>query len=85
MIMSDLFWVTQTQLNKIKPYFPLSRGVPRVDDLRAVSGIIFVIKRPVCNGATLQAEYGPYKTLYNRFVRWSRIDVFNQIFSDIDK
>lgn len=26
-------------------------------------------------------QYGPYKTLYNRFIRWSRMGVFNQIFS----
>jgi transposase len=22
-------------------------------------------------------EYGPHKTIYNRFVRWSRLGVFN--------
>ncbi len=37
--MRDLFWLSQEQLAKIKPYFPLAHGVPRV-----VSGIIFVIK-----------------------------------------
>ena len=25
--------------------------------------------------------YGPHKTLYNRFVRWSRLGVFDQIFA----
>ena len=25
-------------------------------------------------------EYGPYKTLYNRFVRWSRMGVFEKTF-----
>ena len=25
-------------------------------------------------------EYGSHKTLYNRFVRWSRLGVFNEIF-----
>jgi hypothetical protein len=44
-IMSNLFWLSRSQLNLIKPYFPPSRGVPRVDDLRVVSGIIFVLKR----------------------------------------
>ena len=28
-------------------------------------------------------EYGPYKTLYNRFVRWSRLGVFNKIFTEL--
>lgn len=31
--MSELFWLAKTQLSKIEPYFPVSRGVPRVDDL----------------------------------------------------
>jgi putative transposase len=26
-------------------------------------------------------EYGPHKTIYNRFVRWSRLGVFNKIFA----
>jgi putative transposase len=25
-------------------------------------------------------EYGPHKTLYNRFLRWSELGVFNRIF-----
>jgi transposase len=44
------------------------RGVPRIDDRKVTSGIIHVIRyglmwrrAPVC--------CGPYKTLYNRFVR----------------
>jgi putative transposase len=27
------------------------------------------------------AEYGPHKTIYNRFIRWSRLGVFNRIFA----
>ena len=26
-------------------------------------------------------EYGPHKTLYNRFIRWSRRGVFDRIFA----
>ena len=80
--MSKLFLLSSSQFNRIKEYFPLSRGVPRVDDLRVVSGIVYVIK----NGLMWKdapKEYGPYKTLYNRFVRWSRLGVFNKIFSEL--
>ncbi len=27
------------------------------------------------------AGYGPHKTLYNRFIRWSRLGVFDRLFS----
>ena len=80
--MNDLFWLTPAQLNRIKPYFPLSHGVPRVDDLRVISGIIHVIKRGL-QWRDAPSEYGPHKTLYNRFVRWSRMGVFDRIFANL--
>ena len=42
--MSDLIWLSEAQMRRIEPYFPLSHGVPRVDDRRIISGIIFVIR-----------------------------------------
>jgi transposase len=80
--MADLFWLTRTQIQRIAPYFPFSQGVPRVDHHRVVSGIICVI----CNGLRWRdaaAEYGPYKTLYSRFVRWSCLCVFDRIFAGL--
>ena len=42
--MSDLIWLSDAQLERISPYFPLSHGIARVDDGRVLSGIIFVIR-----------------------------------------
>ncbi|WP_405127735.1 transposase [Rhizobium leguminosarum] len=28
-------------------------------------------------------EYGPHKTIYNRFIRWSRLDVFSRILAEL--
>ena len=80
--MSDLFMLSEKQFNRIKPYFPLSHGVPRVDDLRVISGIIYVIRNGL-QWKDAPREYGPHKTLYNRFVRWSRLGVFNCIFAEL--
>ena len=80
--MSDLIWLSKAQMRRIKPHFPLSHGVPRVDDQRVISGIVFVIR----NGLPWRdapREYGPHKTIYNRFIRWSRLGVFNRIFTDL--
>jgi hypothetical protein len=41
--MSNLLWLSEAQMRRIEPYFPLSHGVPRVDDCRVISGIIFVM------------------------------------------
>jgi putative transposase len=78
--MSDLFWLSEQQLAKIERYFPLAHGIPRVDDLRVVSGIIFVIRNGL-RWRDAPSDYGPHKTLYNRFIRWSRMGVFDNIFS----
>jgi transposase len=42
--MSDYFWLRVAKFERIRPYFPLSQGVLRVDDRRVVSGIIHVIR-----------------------------------------
>ena len=78
--MSDLIWLSEAQMRRIEPHFPLSHGVPRVDDRRIVSGIIFVIRNGL-RWRDAPAEYGPPKTIYNRFIRWSRLGVFNKIFA----
>jgi len=80
--MSDLFWLTDEQMRRIEPHFPLSHGVPRRDDRRIVSGIIFVIRSGL-RWRDVPAAYGPPKTIYNRFIRWSRMGVFNQIFAGL--
>ena len=80
--MSDLFWLSDEQLSLIEPYFPLSHGVPRTDDQRVLSGIIHVIKNGL-RWRDAPTRYGPHKTLYNRFVRWSRLGVFDRIFSEL--
>jgi putative transposase len=35
----------------------------------------------VVAGADAPRDYGPHKTIYNRFIRWSRLRVFNKIFA----
>ncbi len=56
----------------IAPYFPQSHGVPRVHDRRVVSGIVHVIKHGL-HWNEAPVGYRPHKTLYNRFVSWSRM------------
>jgi transposase len=51
-----------------------------VDDRRVVSGIVYVIRNGL-QWKDAPLGYGPHKTLYNRFVRWSRKGVFARIFA----
>lgn len=80
--MIDLFLLSQAQMRRIERYFPLSHGVARVDDRRVISGIVFVIRNGL-RWRDAPKEYGPHKTIYNRFIRWSRLGVFNRIFAEL--
>lgn len=74
------FLLTTAQMRRLSPHFPLSHGIARVDDRRVLSGIIYVIRNGL-QWRDAPAAYGPHKTLYNRFVRWSRMGVFDRIFA----
>ena len=50
------------------------------NDRRVISGIIYVILNDL-QRKDAPPSYGPHKTLYNRFVRWSRRGVFERIFA----
>ena len=76
------FLLSKAQMRRIEPFFPLSHGIPRVDDRRIVSGIIYVIKHGLM-WRDAPKGYGPHKTIYNRFIRWSRLGVFNRIFAEL--
>ena len=42
--MDGWFCLSEEQLEKIKPFFPKSRGVSRVDDRKVLSGIIYLLR-----------------------------------------
>ena len=76
----DCFWLSEQQFPRLEPHLPTdTRGKPRVDDRRVISGIIHVLKS---GGRWVDAPpvYGPRKTLYNRFVRWAVKGVWETIF-----
>ncbi len=80
--MSNLFWLTEAQMARLRPFFPKSHGRPRVDDRRVLSGIIF-INRNGLRWCDSPPEYGPPKTLYNRWKRWSDMGVFARIMAGL--
>ena len=73
--MSNLFWLNEAQMLRLRPFFRKSHGRPRVDDRRVLSGIIFIIRNGL-RWCDAPREYGPSKTLYNR---WCYKGIFAQI------
>lgn len=63
--MADLFWLGMVLVRRIVPHFPLSHGVPRVDDQRVVTG--FAISSATgCADTAPQPSTVRNKILYNR-------------------
>ncbi len=79
----DRFWLTDAQFAEVALYLPTdTRGNARVDDRRVISGIVHVLKS---GGPWIDAppEYGPKKTLYNRYVRWAAKGVWVELFRSL--
>ena len=82
--MSELFWLTDEQMGKLAPFFPKSYGKPRVDDRRVLSGIIFSNRnRNGLRWRDAPREYGPHKTLYSRWKRWSEKGIFARMMAGL--
>ena len=65
--------LSDEQWQAIEPLLPPSgaAGRPRVDDRRVINGMLFKARTGVA-WRDLPERYGPWKTVYNRFWRWSR-------------
>ena len=75
--------LTDFEWSVIEPLLPNKpRGVPRVDDRRVLNGIMWVLR----SGAPwrdLPERYGPYTTCYNRFNRWRKKGIWDQLMDAI--
>lgn len=73
------FDLTDREWAIIAPLLPTDvRGVPRADDRKVLSGIFWRL-RTGAPWADIPERYGPYKTCYNRFVRWRQRGVWDHI------
>ena len=77
--MDDLFMLSAAQMRRIEPFFPLSHGVPRVDDRLTARGITLCI--PPKSNRKVQYHYDKavYKkrhlveNLFAKLKDWRRI------------
>lgn len=80
--MPELFLLPPDQMSNIERFFPNAHGIPRVDDRRVISGTVHIMKNGL-QGKDAPRAYGPHKTLYNRFRRWTAMGIFDRIFSEL--
>ncbi|WP_280137287.1 IS5 family transposase [Aureimonas sp. N4] len=81
--MRDLFWLSDEAWAKLEPHLPKNQlGKPRVDDRRVISSILHILKTGG-RWRDVPPEYGPAKTIYNRYTRWARRGVWQRIFAKV--
>jgi transposase len=75
------FWLSEAQWAAIVRHPPMVHTGPvRQDDRRIISGILHRL-REGCRWRALPAEYGPYTTVFNRYNRWSKLGLWQDIFA----
>ncbi len=78
--LADLEW------NSIRPFLPTERtgraGRPWNSHRETIDGILFVLHTGI-PWADLPAEFGNYKTVYNRFRRWVKSGLWERIFKKL--
>ncbi len=80
--MSDLFWLSKAQMGRVEPFFPLSHGIPRVDDRGGHQRDHLCAEERIVLVGCAQGVRA-HKTTCNRFIRWSRMDVFNRTLAEL--
>ena len=79
-MVEEYFWLSDKQSAKLEPLLPkYVRGKRRIDDRRVISGIIQVLLSG-CRWKDSPMEYGPRKTLYNRFACWAVRGLWERLF-----
>src|SRR5258707_15322469 len=80
---ANLFWFSDGQWARIETFIPSNRrGVKPKNNRRILSGIMHVLKSG-CRWVDCPPEYGPAKTVYNRFNRWSAQGIWQRIFEAV--
>jgi transposase len=80
---ANLFWFSDGQWARIEPFIPSNRrGVKPKNNRRILGGIMHVLKTG-CQWVDCPPEYGPAKTVYNCFNRWSAQGIWQSIFEAV--
>jgi putative transposase len=79
----NLFWLDDLQWSVLRKHLPKNqKGAHRKDDRRIISGIIHVLQSG-CRWQDCPKEYGPSTTVYNRFHRWAKKGLWQDIFNEL--
>ncbi|WP_415575788.1 transposase [Gluconobacter sp.] len=76
-------WLTDEQMERVAPCFPLSHGKPRLDDRVVLSAIVHVLRHGL-RWSDVPAQYGVhYRRLRNRLIHWAQLGVMDQVLAQL--
>ena len=77
-----MFWLNDEQWTKIEPLIPTNRPARSRRIIDGFSAESFMCSTPVslAGWQDCPSEYGAYRTVYNRFNRWSGCGIWQQTF-----
>jgi transposase len=77
--MANEYWLNDEQWLAIEPLIPFRRrGVKPGRNREVISGILHVLKFG-CRWRDCPSVYGPHTTIYNRFNRWSKAGIWQDM------
>ncbi len=81
--LGGLFFLDDAQWEAIQIHLPIrQRGPKRLDDRTVISGILQVLQSG-CAWRDCPREYGPYMTVFNRHLRWTKRGIWQAIFDEL--
>lgn len=75
----EVSFISKRQFNRIKHLLPVPRGNKIYDNRLVISAILWIIRYGV-QWSYLPVIYGNYQAIYKRFLRWSSMGIFENIF-----
>ncbi|WP_429956187.1 transposase [Gluconobacter japonicus] len=79
----QMTWLTDEQMERVAPCFPLSHGKPRLDDRVVLSAIVHVLRHGL-RWSDVPADYGVHcRRLRNRLIHWAQLGVMDQVLAQL--
>ena len=77
--------LTDFEWSVIEPLLPMDRRGPKPRNNRQILNGMFYVLRTGSPWRDLPERYGPYTTVYNRFNRWRKAGIWDQLMDAIVK
>ena len=74
--------ITKEQYKKIAKYLPVQRGNVKIDNIRLINALLYVMENG-CKWRALPEKFGNWHTVYMRMNRWSESGVLDRVFAGL--